>query len=120
MTRWAILGLAAALVLGALAVAGARALGASASRPALAVSVAAHWLGAWILWTFVTGLAARRGFLVAPPAGLFGVLALAGAAWHYRAHRRGGRERGLAVFVGVQLAWLGLLLLQNGVLGRPR
>ena len=29
---------------------------------------------------------------------------------------RAGRERGLVIFVGVQLAWLVLVLLQNGLL----
>jgi hypothetical protein len=35
--------------------------------------------------------------------------------WHYRVRLARGRESGLAVFVGGQLAWLVILLVQNGV-----
>ena len=42
--------------------------------------------------------------------------ALAGGLWQYRTQLRQGREVGLAIFVGAQLVWLGVVLLQNGVL----
>jgi len=43
-----------------------------------------------------------------------------GGVWHYRTQRSSGYPSGLAVFVGVQLAWLALVLFQNGVLGPVR
>ena len=44
------------------------------------------------------------------------VIGLLGAICEYRASVRVGRERGLAIFVGVQLAWLVFVLFQNGML----
>jgi hypothetical protein len=44
------------------------------------------------------------------------VIALLGAIFDYRARGRAGPERGLVIFVGVQLAWLVFVLLQNGLL----
>src|SRR4030095_2950011 len=44
------------------------------------------------------------------------VMALLGAIFEYRTRLRAGRERGLVIFVGVQLAWLVFVLLQNGLL----
>jgi hypothetical protein len=43
------------------------------------------------------------------------LFALVGAWWHYRALAV-GKERGLAVFVGAQLVWLGVILYRNGLL----
>jgi hypothetical protein len=117
VTRWALALLATLLVLGVATVALARLLGRSGSRAAIFVSVVAHWIGAWVLWSFAGGLALRYGFLGVYHGALFGLLALAGGVWHYRTAVAAGRERGLAVFVGVQLAWLALVLLQNGAFG---
>ena len=45
---------------------------------------------------------------------LFALVALGGGIWHYRTAVAAGRERGLTVFVGIQVAWLVVVLLQNG------
>lgn len=119
MTRWALALLGALLVLAVGTVALARLFGRSGSRASVLVSVVAHWLAAFVLWSFVGGLATRYGLLTTYPTAPFAVIGLLGAIWHYRAHVRGGRERGLAVFVGVQLAWLAIVLFQNGVFGAP-
>ena len=76
------------------------------------------WLAAWILWSFAGGLAARHGVLETYDGTLFAVVAVAGGFVQYRAQVRHGRESGLAVFVGAQLLWLGVVLVQNGILGR--
>ena len=117
MTRWAVLTLVAVLVLGAGAVALARFLGKSGSRPAVLVSVVAQWLGAWVVWSFVGGLALHYGVLATYEGPWFAAVALLGAIAHYRIQVRAGREQGLMVFVGAQLLWLVVVLLQNGVLG---
>ena len=41
-------------------------------------------------------------------------VAVAGGFWHYRTAVARGRERGLTVFVAIQLAWLVAVLLLNG------
>jgi len=117
VTRWVLAVLGALLVLGIATVALARFFGRSGFRAAILVSVVAYWLGAWVLWSFAGGLALRYGVLVAYPGAFFGLLALAGGVWHYRAAVAGGRERGLVVFVGGQLFWLVVVLLQNGTFG---
>jgi hypothetical protein len=117
VTRWALVGVGALLVLGIATVALSRLSGRSGSRPAILVSVVVHWLGAWVLWSFAGGLLLRYGVLVAYPGAFFGFLALAGGVWQYRAAVAGGRERGLVVFVGGQLLWLVVVLLQNGTFG---
>ena len=117
MTRWAFAALAALLVSGALLVWVARFLGKSGSRASVLVSVIAHWLAAYSLWNFAGGLALHYGYLTAYHGGLFAVLALAGGVWHYRATISAGPDRGRAVFVGAQLAWLVVVLVQNGLLG---
>jgi hypothetical protein len=117
VTRWALASLGALLVLGVATVALSRLFGRSGSRAAILVSVVAHWLGAWVLWSFAGGLALRYGLLGAYPGAFFVLLALGGGIWHYRTAVAGGRERGLVVFVGVQLLWLALVLLQNGAFG---
>jgi hypothetical protein len=117
VTRWALAGVGALLVLGIATVALARLSGRSSSRAAILVSVVAHWLGAWVLWSFAGGLLLRYGVLGAYPGAFFGLLALAGAVWQYRAAVVGGRERGLVVLVGGQLLWLVVVLVLNGALG---
>lgn len=116
MTRWALATLGALLILGVATVALARVFGKSGSRASIGVSVAAHWLGAYVLWSFAGGLALTGGLLITYSSAPFAAICLLGALVQYRAHARAGRERGLAVFVGVQLAWLVFVLLQNGVL----
>jgi hypothetical protein len=88
------------------------------SRPALLVSIITAWLGAWVLWGFAGGLAAHYGVLETYDTTAFGLLAAAGAFWQYRTQVRQGRQRALAVFVAGQLVWLGVVLVQNGVLSR--
>lgn len=120
MTRWA-MGLAvAALLLGLAGVALARFLDRPGSRATILVSVAAGWLAAWVLWSFAGGLAARAGLLATYDGALFSVVALGGAFWQYRTAVRQGRDRGLVVFVGLQLAWLLVILIQNGLLAETR
>jgi hypothetical protein len=92
----------------------ARFFGRSESRASILVSVIAHWLGAYVLWTFAAGLAHRYGVLAAYDSYLFVVLAVVVGFWHYRMRVARGREHGLAVFVAGQLAWLVILLVQNG------
>jgi hypothetical protein len=114
--RWA-LALGAVLVLGVIVtVTVARALGWSGTRLSVLGSVIALWLTAYVLWGFAGGLAAHYGFIEHYDGAVFGVLALVGGWAHYRAHLRGGRERGLTVFVAVQLVWLVVLLVRNGML----
>ena len=116
MTRWALLTLGMFIVLGALGVATARFFGKSGSRLSIQVSVAAHWLAAYVLWSFAAGLAAKYRLIAEYHAGWFVIFALVGAWWHYHARLAGGLERGLAVFVGAQLVWLLVILFRNGVL----
>lgn len=117
MTRWAVLTFVAVMVAGAGSVALARLLGKSGSCASVLVSVVAHWLGAWVIWSFAGGLALRYGVLTTYEGAWFAVVALIGAIAHYRVEVRAGREQGLMVFVGAQLLWLVVVLLQNGVLG---
>ena len=105
----------AILALGAGAVLVARFFGRSSSRASVLVSVIAHWLAAYVLWTFAAGLAQRYGVLAAYDSYLFVILAVVVGYWHYRIRIARGREPGLVVFVGGQLAWLVLVLVQNGV-----
>ena len=116
MTCWAFATLGVLLAAGVAAVAIARLFGRPGSRGSMLVSVIAHWLGAWVLWSFAGGLATSYGLLTAYHGALFGALAVAGGLWHYRVALRAGREQGLAVFVGGQLVWLAIVLVQNGVL----
>jgi len=99
-----------------LALFAARLLGRKGSRPATLLSVVTGWLAAWVLWSFAGGLAARHGLLATYDGTLFALVALAGGFWQYRTELHQGRERALAVFVGAQLVWLGVVLLQNGLL----
>ncbi|OGL13350.1 MAG: hypothetical protein A3I14_11170 [Candidatus Rokubacteria bacterium RIFCSPLOWO2_02_FULL_73_56] len=120
MTRWLLAAVGALLLLGAAGVLVSRWLGRPGSRAAILVSVIAHWLGAWVLWSFAGGLALRAGLLTAWDATPFALLALAGGAWQYRVEVRAGRERGLTVFVGLQLLWLLVVLVRNGLFAPPR
>jgi hypothetical protein len=116
VTRWT-LALGAALVLGAIVtVTVARALGWSGSRLSILGSVVTLWLAAYVLWGFAGGLAAHYGLIARYDGGLFAALAVAGAAWQYRAQVRRGRDRGLTVFVAGQLVWLVVVMARNGLL----
>lgn len=90
------------------------------ARASTLVSVVACWLGAYVLWTFAGGLAVHYGLLDTYHPAVFGLVALGGGVCHYRAQVRAGSPGGLAIFVGVQLAWLAVVLLQNGVFGAVR
>ena len=116
MTRWALLSLAAFIILGVIGVATARFFGKSGSKLAIQVAVVAHWLAAYVLWSFAAGLAAKYGFIADYHAEWFALFALVAGWWHYRVRLASGTERGLAVFVGAQLVWLALILFRNGVL----
>jgi hypothetical protein len=105
------------LLTGAIAVAAARVSGRSGSRGSLLVAVMARWLGAWVVWTFVGGLAVHYGLLSAYNGTLFSVLALGLGVWEYRTRLRAGPEPGRVIFVGGQLAWLVIVGVQNGLLG---
>ena len=115
MTRWAFLTFATILALGALTVGAARFFGKSGSRASTLTSVIAQWLAAYVLWSFAGGLAVRHGFLEVYHPTIFGALAVVAAGWHYRVQVRAGREQGRIIFVGCQLAWLGVLLAENGL-----
>ena len=116
MRRW--IWLAGAAIVGGslLALFASRLLGRPGSRPAMLISVVTSWLGAWVLWSFVGGLAARHGVLGTYDGTLYALLAAVGGFWQYRVQLGHGREPGLAIFVGAQLLWLGVVLLQNGLL----
>ena len=116
MTRWALLTFLTILALGVAAALVGRFFGRTESRASILVSVISHWLGAYVLWTFAAGLAQRYGALAAYDSYLFVILAVVVGFWHYRTCIARGRQQGLAVFVGGQLAWLLILLVQNGFL----
>lgn len=116
MKRWIWLAAGVVIVGSLLALVASRALGRQGSRPTTLLSVVTGWLAAWVLWSFAGGLAARHGLLETYDGTLFALVALAGGLWQYRTQLRQGREVGLAIFVGAQLVWLGVVLLQNGVL----
>jgi hypothetical protein len=118
VTRITLAILAGVFVAGAATVVLARVLGRSGSRASLLIGVVAHWIGAWVLWTFAGGLALSAGLVRAYDGSLFGLLALGMGAWQYRMRVRAGVEPALAVFVGGQLAWLLIVLLQNGLFSR--
>src|SRR5512145_2746288 len=63
-----------------LALGAARMAGRQGSRPAALISVVTGWLGAWVLWGFVGGLANHYG-LARYDGTLFALLAVAGAVW---------------------------------------
>jgi hypothetical protein len=114
VTRWVFSALVVVLAVGALTVFASRMLGRT-SRASIVMSVIAHWLGAFVLWSFMGGLAQHYGILASYPGSFFGLVALGGGIWHYHTILRAGRERGLTVFVGVQVAWAVVVLAQNGL-----
>ena len=116
MTRWALAVLVSTMLIGAATVFVARVLGKSGSRASLLVSIVAHWLGAYVLWSFLGGLALHYGVLTAYDGALFALLALGMGYWQYVTVVTKGRERGLLVFAGGQLVWVVILLYQNGLL----
>ena len=113
--RWVFAALGLFLAVGVIAVAVGRIFGKPGSKLSMQVAVVAHWLGAYILWTFVAGLAAKHGLLRTYDGGWFVPFALVAAWAHYRARLGGNAERGLAVFVGAQLVWLLIVLVRNGL-----
>ena len=103
-------------MVGALGIALARFFGKSGSRLSIQITVVAQWLGAYVLWSFIAGLAAKYRLIVDYEAGWFVPFAVIVGWWHYRVRTSAGAERGLAIFVGAQLVWLAVILLRNGVL----
>src|SRR5262245_16618345 len=116
MIRWALLVFLMILALGVTATLVARFFGRTESRASVLVSVIAHWLGAYVLWTFAAGLAHRYGALAAYDSYLFVILAVIVVFWPDRTSVARGAQARLAGFVGGQLAWLAILLVQNGLL----
>jgi hypothetical protein len=114
--RWIWLAAGVVIAGSLLALFASRLVGRQGSRPATVLSVITGWLAAWVLWSFAGGLAARHGLLATYDGTLFLLVALPGGLWQYRTQLRRGREQALAVFVGAQLVWLGVVLVQNGVL----
>lgn len=86
-------------------------------RASLVLSIVAYWLGAYLCWTFAGGLALHYGLLGTYQGAVFAPVAVVGGLCHYKTQVRAGAERGIAVFVGVQLAWLVVVLIQNGAFG---
>jgi hypothetical protein len=113
VTRWGLATLLVILAVGALGVFFARAFGASGSRASALVRVASQWVAAWVLWTFVGGLALKSGVLATYEPAIFALIALAGGWLQYRTLVQGEPDRARAIFVGVQLAWLVVLAVQN-------
>jgi hypothetical protein len=118
VTRWALVTLGAFILLGAAGVAIARFLGKSGSRLSVQVAVVSQWLGAYILWSFAAGLAAKYGALHGYDVWWFVPFALAVGWWQYRVRVTAGAERALTIFVGAQLAWLAVILYHAGLLTR--
>ena len=116
MKRWVWLLAGLVIVVGLVGLGAARLTGRQGSRPSTLIAVVTMWLAAWVLWGFAGGLAAQYGMLSTYDGNLFTALAVAGGLWQYRTQVRQGRQPGLAVFVGGQLLWLGVVLWQNGVL----
>jgi hypothetical protein len=116
VTKWALLTLGAFIALGVLGVAVARFFGKSSSRLSIQISVVAHWLAAYVLWSFAAGLAAKYRVIVDYEAGWFVLFAVVVGWWHYRVRVTAGTERGLAIFIGAQLVWLALILYRNGLI----
>ena len=119
MIKFVLLTFLTILALGMAVTVAGRFFGRTESRASILVSVIAHWLAAYVLWTFGAGLAHRYGVLTAYDSYLFVILAVVVGFWHYRTRLERGRQQGLAVFVGGQLAWLVILLVQNGLFRSP-
>lgn len=118
MTRAGLAALALLVLAGVGAAALARLRGEDHPRAAHALSVLAQWLGAYVLWTFAGGLLLTAGVIGRYDATLFGVLALALGLWQYRVRRQAGRDAAALVFLGGQVAWLVVVLVQNGFFSR--
>jgi hypothetical protein len=116
LSRVAVGALVVILLVAAATVAVARLRGKSGSRGSILLSVVAHWLSAYALWTLVGALSLQWGLLRTYDASWFWVLALALGFWQYRIRLRAGLEPALAIFVGGQLAWLLIVGAQNGML----
>jgi hypothetical protein len=115
VTKWALVTLGAFILLGVVGVATARFFGKSGSRLSTQVSVAAHWLAAYVLWSFAAGMAAKYRLIADYEPGWYALFAIVAGWIHYRARLAGDAERGLFVFVGAQLVWLGVILYRAGV-----
>ena len=115
MTRITLVMLLLVLFGGAVAVGVARFFGRSGSRASILVTVVAQWLAAYVLWTFAGGLLLYYGIVARYDGTLFGFLAIAIGVIHYRTRVSAGREQAALVFVGGQLAWLAIVLVQNGL-----
>jgi hypothetical protein len=118
MTRVSLAALALLLLAGGGATALARLRGTGSPRASLLLSVLAQWLGAYVLWTFAGGLLHAAGVIGRYDPTLFGLLALALGVWQYRVRRHAGRDAAALVFLGGQLAWLLVVLVQNGFFTR--
>ena len=67
-------------------------------------------------YTYINERVAQHyGILASYPGSFFGLVALGGGIWHYQTILRAGRERGLTVLVGVQVAWAVVVLARNGL-----
>ncbi|PYN96943.1 MAG: hypothetical protein DMD91_19590 [Candidatus Rokuibacteriota bacterium] len=120
MTRLTVVALLLIFFGGAVAVWVARFFGKSGSRASILVTVVAQWLGAYVLWTFAGGLLLYYGIVTRYDGTLFGLVALVLGFVHYRTRVSAGREQAALVFVGGQLAWLAIVLVQNGLLGSSK
>jgi len=120
MTRLTVVALLLIFFGGAVAVWVARFFGKSGSRASILVTVVAQWLGAYVLWTFAGGLLLYYGIVTRYDGTLFGLVALMLGFVHYRTRVSAGREQAALVFVGGQLAWLAIVLVQNGLLGSSK
>lgn len=114
MTRVAAAALVVIVLVTAGTVALARIRGKSGSRLSILLSVVAHWLAAYAVWTFAGALALHFGVLRSYDATWFGALALVLGALQYRTRVGTGPEPALAIFVGGQLAWLLIVGARNG------
>jgi hypothetical protein len=119
MTRFAAATLVVIVLIAVGTVALARMRGKSGSRASILLSVVAHWLAAYAIWTVAGALSLHFGLLRSYDATWFALLALALGAWQYRTRVRTGPEPALAVFVGGQLAWLLIIGAQNGLFTPP-
>ena len=120
MTRLTVVALLLIFFGGAVAVWVARFFGKSGSRASILVTVVAQWLGAYVLWTFAGGLLLYYGIVTRYDGTLFGLVALVLGFVHYRTRVIAGREQAALVCVGGQLAWLVIVLVQNGLFTAPK
>ena len=75
MRRWIWLAGGVVIAGSLLALFASRLLGRPGSRSATLLSVVTSWLGAWVLWSFAGGLAARHGLLGTYDGSLFALVA---------------------------------------------